>query len=57
MMRIKVQYDQFTRSFKLVDDQFKILLEGDALYDLDIPLMLEGESDDEPWNSPVVAHA
>jgi len=57
MMRIKVQYDQFTRSFKLVDDQFKILLEGDALYDLDIPLMLEGDSDDETWNSPVVAHA
>jgi hypothetical protein len=57
MMRIKVQYDQLTRSFKLVDDQFKILLEGDALYDLDIPLMLEGESDEEPWNSPMVAHA
>ena len=57
MMRIKVQYDQFTRSFKLVDDQFKILLEGDALYDLDIPLMLEADSDDELWNSPVVAHA
>jgi len=57
MMRIKVQYDQLTRSFKLVDDQFKILLEGDALYDLDIPLMLEGASDEEPWNSPMVAHA
>jgi hypothetical protein len=57
MMRIKVQYDQLTRSFKLVDDQFKILLEGDALYDLDIPLMLEGDSDEEPWSSPMVAHA
>jgi hypothetical protein len=56
MMRIKVQYDQLTRSFKLVDDQFKILLEGDALYDLDIPLV-EGDSDEEPWNSPMVAHA
>jgi hypothetical protein len=57
MMRIKVQYDQLTRSFKLVDDQFKILLEGDALYDLDIPLMLEGDDDQEVWNSPLVAHA
>jgi hypothetical protein len=56
MMRIKVQYDRLTRSFKLVDDQFKILLEGDAVYDLDIPL-LDGEDDQEPWNSPVVAHA
>ena len=57
MMRIKVQYDQFTRSFKLVDDQFKILLEGDALYDLDIPLTLEGEESQEPWSSALVAHA
>ena len=56
MMRIKVQYDRLTRSFKLVDDQFKILLEGDALYDLDIPL-IEADSDEEPWNSPMVAHA
>ena len=57
MMRIKVQYDQFTRSFKLVDDQFKTLLEGDALYDLDIPLMVEGDEVDAVWNSPYVAHA
>jgi len=57
MMRIKVQYDQLTRSFKLVDDQFKTLLEGDALYDLDIPLIVEGDEVEEPWNSPYVAHA
>jgi hypothetical protein len=57
MMRIKVQYDQLTRSFKLVDDQFKTLLEGDALYDLDIPLFIEGDSVEEPWSSPFVAHA
>jgi hypothetical protein len=57
MMRIKVQYDQLTRSFKLVDDQFKTLLEGDALYDLDIPLMVDGDEVEEPWNSPYVAHA
>ena len=57
MMRIKVQYDQFTRSFKLIDDQFKTLLEGDALYDLDIPLIVEGDEVDEPWSSPYVAHA
>jgi len=57
MIRIKVQYDQFTRSFKLVDDQFKTLLEGDALYDLDIPLMLEDDEVEEPWSSGFVAHA
>jgi hypothetical protein len=57
MMRIKVQYDELTRSFKLVDDQFKTLLEGDALYDLDLPLLIEGDSVEEPWSSPYVAHA
>ena len=57
MIRIKVQYDQFTRSFKLVDDQFKTLLEGDALYDLDLPLLIEGDSVEESWSSPFVAHA
>ena len=44
MLRIKVQYDAFTRTFKLVDQEFKTLLEGDALYDLNIPLGFE-ESD------------
>ena len=44
MLRIKVQYDAFSRTFKLVDQEFKTLLEGDALYDLNIPLGFE-ESD------------
>jgi len=41
MLRIKVQYDSFSRTFKLVDEEFKTLLEGDALYDLNIPLGFE----------------
>ena len=41
MLRIKVQYDAFSRTFKLVDQEFKTLLEGDALYDLNIPLGFE----------------
>jgi hypothetical protein len=44
MLRIKVQYDAFSRTFKLVDQEFKTLLEEDALYDLTIPLGFE-ESD------------
>jgi len=44
MLRIKVQYDAFSRTFKLVDQEFRTLLEGDALYDLNIPLGFE-ESD------------
>jgi hypothetical protein len=41
MLRIKVQYDAFSRTFKLVDQEFKTLLEGDALYDLNVPLVFE----------------
>jgi hypothetical protein len=44
MLRVKVQYDAFSRTFKLVDQEFRTLLEGDALYDLNIPLGFE-ESD------------
>ncbi len=40
-MGIKVQYDAFDRTFKLIDQEFRTLLEGDALYDLAIPLMFE----------------
>ena len=45
-MFIKVQYDAINRTFKLVDPEFKTLLEGDALYDLALPL-LEVIDDDE----------
>ncbi len=40
-MVIKVQYDAHNRTFRLVDQDLRILLEGDALYNLAIPLMLE----------------
>ena len=59
MFRIKVQYDAFSRTFKLVDQDFKTLLEGDALYDLNVPLVFE-ESDFEefaPSESATIAHA
>jgi hypothetical protein len=59
MLRIKVQYDAFSRTFKLVDQEFKTLLEGDALYDLNIPLGFE-ESDVAQIissESPAIAHA
>jgi len=34
MIRIKVQYDALNRTFKLLDTEFKTILEGDGLYDL-----------------------
>jgi len=46
-MFIKVQYDARERTFKLVDQDFRTLLEGDALYDLALPLMIEGENLDD----------
>jgi hypothetical protein len=46
MMVIKVQYDAFNRTFKLVDSEFRTLLEGDALYDLAIPLLFEDGDED-----------
>ena len=61
MIRIKVQYDALTRTFKLIDSQFTTLLEGDALYDLDVPVMVEeddmGDWDFIPSVSGPVAHA
>lgn len=40
-MVIKVQYDAHNRTFRLVDQDLRILLEGDALYDLAIPFTSE----------------
>ena len=59
MIRIKVQYDALTRTFKLVDSEFTTLLEGDALYDLDVPMMVEEAEmwDFIPSASTSVAHA
>ena len=59
MIRIKVQYDASSRTFKLEDHEFKTLLEGDALYDLNIPLMYEEADVEEfiPSGSTFAAHA
>ena len=59
MMHIKVRYDAKRGTFKLVDQDFKTLLEGDALYDLAIPIIFD-EADVEVFtsaNNTFVAHA
>jgi hypothetical protein len=59
MIRIKVQYDALSRTFKLIDQEFKTLLEGDGLYDLNVPLVFE-EADVEAFiqsENVFVAHA
>jgi hypothetical protein len=59
MIRIKVQYDALTRTFKLIDSEFTTILEGDALYDLDVPTMVEWADMEDfvPSASTTVAHA
>jgi len=58
-MVIKVQYDAYSRVFKLVDPEFRTILEGDGLYDLAIPLTLEdaGVEDLIPAGATQIAHA
>jgi len=41
MIRITVKYDSVTQTFKLVGLNFETLAEGDALFDLNLPLMSE----------------
>ncbi len=59
MIRIKVQYDALNRTFKLVDQEFNTLLEGDGLYDLNVPLVFEDEEAEEliPSSNIFVGHA
>jgi hypothetical protein len=47
MVRIKMQYDKYNRTFKLVDREFGSVLEDGAQYELLVPLMLEGISEEE----------
>jgi hypothetical protein len=59
VMVIKVQYDARNHMFKLVDQEFKTILEGDALYDLALPLMLEEGSVEDVFSVAAgsIAHA
>ena len=41
MIYVKVQYDAYNRTFKLIDRDAALLLEDYVVYDLAIPLILE----------------
>ena len=56
-MFIKVQYDAINRTFKLVDPEFKTLLEGDALYDLALPLEIADDDEIIAIGNGMLAHA
>ena len=60
IIHVKVQYDAADRTFKLVDHEFKTLLEGDGLYDLSLPVVMYDEADVEALlasRNSAVAHA
>ena len=60
MIHITVKYDRVTQTFKLVGLHFETLAEGDALFDLNLPLMSEEAEfahDLAMMGSAFVAHA
>ena len=46
MVRVKVEYDKYTRSFKLIDRDFGSVLDDGAQYELVLPLEC-GTGDEE----------
>ena len=48
MVRIKVEYDKYTRAFKLVDREFGSVLEDGAQYELVLPLECDRANEEEP---------
>jgi hypothetical protein len=59
MIRIKVQYDAYNRTFKLVDRTFGTFLEDYAVYDLTIPFAVEEIEDHDAFTAieTTIAHA
>jgi hypothetical protein len=47
MIRIKVEYDKYTRTFKLLDREFGSVLEDGAQYELVLPLEFETTNGEE----------
>ena len=59
MIYIKVQYDAYNRTFKLVDKGLGRILEDEGLYDLAIPFILEDAAEQDYFTSidATMAHA
>ena len=48
MVRIKVEYDKYTRAFKLLDREFGSVLEDGVQYELVLPLECDNANEEEP---------
>ena len=47
MIRIRVEYDKYTRSFKLLDREFGSVLEDGVQYNLVLPLEFENSNEED----------
>jgi hypothetical protein len=57
MVRIKVEYDKYSRAFKLVDREFGSVLEDGAQYELVLPVDEEVEEAGLCVRASQLAHA
>jgi hypothetical protein len=59
MVRIKVAYDAYNRTFKLVDREFSSGLEDRGLYELEVPLNVRDLPESEEFTviGAPLAHA
>ena len=58
-MRIKVEYDKYNRTFKLLNKEFAPLLEDGAVYELLVPVVIQKPEDEESGilDIEAIAHA
>lgn len=58
-MRIKVEYDKYNRTFKLINKEFGPLLEDGAVYELLVPVVVRRLEEEESavFDEEAIAHA
>ena len=57
MVRVKVEFDKYTRTFKLLDREFGSVLEDGAQYELALPLECDEDEASIYINASQMAHA
>ena len=59
MIRIKVEYDRYNRTFKLLDREFGSALEDGGLYELEVPVNVPELEENEAFSliGAPLAHA
>ena len=49
MIRVRVEYDAYNRKFNLLDREFGSMLDDGAVYQLTVPLSLDGLEENEDF--------